>query len=298
VPEEELMAIRGIGHAVLRVADVEAATAWYRDVVGLAELDSPHGIVALGCGGDATMDVGLVEGGAGLESFSLSVGDDRTLDELAARIDGVGIRRKDVDRRYVGIADGFGFDMPTGHAVEVLRPADDAAYLHPTRRHILSTDGPLDLDHLNLQATDVREAARFLVDVLGFRISDVFEIDGRWLGAWCRVGEWHHDIAIAETGAGTLLHHVSFLTQGIGQHEHLADRIARFGHTIEWGIGRHGPGGNLFTYTRDPAGNRVELTAEMGRVPDPETPTRFWSDPMAMLNQWGVAPPPTFLEGT
>jgi catechol 2,3-dioxygenase len=255
--------------------------------------------VALGCGADETMDIGLVEGGAGLESFSLSVGDDKTLDELSVRIDAVGIGRSDVKREYAGIANGFQFNMPSGHAVEVLRPKGDAVYLHPTRRNIRSSDAPLDLDHLNLQAADVRETVQFLVDVLGFHVSDVFEMGGQWLAAWCRVGEWHHDIAIAESGAGTLLHHVSLLTQGIGQHEHIADRLARVGHPIEWGIGRHGPGGNLFMYTRDPGGNRVEFTAEMARVPDPETPTQFWSDdPMPMLNQWGVAPPPSFLEGT
>ena len=45
-----------------------------------------------------------------------------------------------------------------------------------------------------------------------------------------------------------------------------------------WGIGRHGPGNNLFSYYEDPAGNLFEIYAELEQVPDDEAPSevRFW----------------------
>lgn len=292
------MSLIGISNAVVRVQDLEASLRYYRDVLGLVEMGRLGDVVWLGCGGDGVADLGLAPGGAGLQSFAFRVREAGSLETVKAKLDGAGVAHKPIDEAPPGIAEGVAFTLPSGHRMEAVVAAEPARYLHPTQWNPDAAGAPLDLDHLNLHAADVEETARFLVDVLDFRISDVFDLGGQWFAAWCRTGEFHHDIAIAMNPA-TTLHHVSLLTQGIGQHERFADRLARFGYQIEWGIGRHGPGGNLFMYARDPSGNRVEFTAEMGRVPDPQTPTRFWSgDPLAMLNQWGVAPPPTFAEGT
>ena len=40
-------------------------------------------------------------------------------------------------------------------------------------------------------------------------------------------------------------------------------RMRRAGHDTIWGPGRHGPGGNVFCYFIDPAGNVIEYTAEL-----------------------------------
>jgi catechol 2,3-dioxygenase len=290
------MTLQALSHAVLRVDDREAALRWYRDALGLREMADEDGVLYLGCGGDETADVGLASGGAGLVSFAFSAGSTEGLDAVRSKLDARGVAHRPLDRRYPGIETGIAFELPSGHVMEAVVPKTRVQYVHATERDRAE---PLDADHINLHAADVRGTAEFLVDVLGFRISDVFRLGDDWFACWCRIGEWHHDIAIARSDTGTTLHHVSLLTQGIGHHERIADRLARAGHRIEWGIGRHGPGSNLFVYMRDPNGNRVELTAEMARIIDRDAPTRFWDgDPAPILNQWGVMPPPSFMEGT
>ena len=81
---------------------------------------------------------------------------------------------------------------------------------------------------------------------------------------------------------------------------HFADRLGRFGWKIEAGVGRHGPGGNTFLYVRDPFGNRVEITADVARVPNRWEPPKVWTgDLSAIFNVWTEEPPPaSFAEGT
>ncbi|MFN3336993.1 MAG: VOC family protein [Thermomicrobium sp.] len=46
------------------------------------------------------------------------------------------------------------------------------------------------------------------------------------------------------------------------------DRFGRFGWQIMAGVGRHGPGRNSFLSVRDPFGGRIEITADVARLPN------------------------------
>ena len=67
---------------------------------------------------------------------------------------------------------------------------------------------------------------------------------------------------------------------------------------MQWGVGRHGPGANIFAYFIDPDGFVVEYTTDMARVSDddyvPGTP-EIWGRRGAALDAWGLAEPPTEL---
>ena len=78
-----------------------------------------------------------------------------------------------------------------------------------------------------------------------------------------------------------------------------ADRIVRMGCRAEYGIGRHGPGANLFLYVRDPSGNRVELCTDMALIP-PGAPARIWEgNDDRFLDVWApYLPPASWLEIT
>jgi hypothetical protein len=58
---------------------------------------------------------------------------------------------------------------------------------------------------------------------------------------------------------------------------------------VQWGPGRHGPGNNLFLFFDDPAGNHVELSAEMERFFDDyaQYEPRIWNADPATVNLWG-----------
>ena len=62
---------------------------------------------------------------------------------------------------------------------------------------------------------------------------------------------------------------------------------------MTWGPGRHGPGNNLFIMFDDPAGNHVELSAEMEQFHDEQAdhPVRHWRPVPRSINLWGAPPP-------
>lgn len=72
------------------------------------------------------------------------------------------------------------------------------------------------------------------------------------------------------------------------------DRVTDFGARLEWGIGRHGPGHNIFSYHRDAAGNLVEVFTEIDVVLDEESgafdPRPWHEDSPQMPKRWDFSP--------
>ena len=75
----------------------------------------------------------------------------------------------------------------------------------------------------------------------------------------------------------------------------LGDTLRGHGRQLVWGPGRHGPGGNLFTYHGDLNGTLVEYFADILRVEREESyQWKDWSDIPEWNNIWGPMPPPDF----
>ena len=75
-------------------------------------------------------------------------------------------------------------------------------------------------------------------------------------------------------------------------------RLRDQGLDCAWGVGRHGPGNNIFSYYADPAGNFVEYYGDMEVFPvDDLVEARIWG-PEHKGDIWGVAgiPPLAFRE--
>lgn len=75
-----------------------------------------------------------------------------------------------------------------------------------------------------------------------------------------------------------------------------AGRLKGKGFRVQWGLGRHGPGANVFAYFVDPNGLAIEYTCEMEQVDDTyrgKTPDE-WAQ-RENPDAWGVADPPTDL---
>jgi catechol 2,3-dioxygenase len=176
-------------------------------------------------------------------------------------------------------------------------------YLIPSRPRLRRSVGirPLDLDHVNLLAPDVGVVNHVLTVVLGMRESDLFYGDAEFtklLGTWLRATTYHHDLAIMTAPAEQTLHHVAWTVESWDHIKHACDLLAHDGITLEWWPGRHSNASNLAAYFQAPGGNRYELTAEMGRVPDLRSEPGRWTDPG--LTAWGQQPfePEAFWMGT
>ncbi|APT60008.1 glyoxalase [Roseomonas gilardii] len=158
-----------------------------------------------------------------------------------------------------------------------------------TRREALAPDPakPERLAHLNLNCRDVDETAAFLQAGLGFALSDRSR-----LMAFERCNSDHHAIVLAEAPVNGL-NHIAFLMPGWEGVMLGAGRMIDAGFPIAWGVGRHGPGDNVFAYFIDPSGIVIEYTAEVEQVGDGHLPRgpEHWVWPPGRTDHWGIAPP-------
>ncbi len=150
-------------------------------------------------------------------------------------------------------------------------------------------DRPERLAHVNLNSTDAEASAAFYQKALGFRLTDRTR-----LMAFVRCNADHHAVVIADAEVSGL-NHVAFLMPSLEAVMRGSGRMIDAGFPIAWGVGRHGPGDNVFAYFIDPVGFVIEYTAEVLQVDDGY---RFrgpseWVWPPGRTDQWGIAPPKT-----
>jgi len=301
------MAINRIDHAAVRVNDLGKALEWYEDVLGLTVLDRNASRVHLACAGEAA-DITLVAGGQSIETFAFGVDDEGDLDEAAHRLTKNGIAHefyKDPDRPGEGAL--LGFRLPSGQKMELAVGADGRV----AGKTELKSDGthrPTDIDHINLLGeVDPGVITEFLMIALGFKHTLKLTVAGAWVGTWLRAQQVDHDIAyMVAMRPADRLHHVAFAMEDGNHYFRLSDRLAEFGHTWEFGPGRHmafprqphGRTSNTFAYAFDPTGNRNEFSSQMPIHAD-DSPTGVLDlhpDEVAgRMNGWANNMPATFL---
>lgn len=177
---------------------------------------------------------------------------------------------------------GFAFKDPEGRVFRVI--ADD-------ERHDAAgpaPDRPMKITHVVLNSPDIERAAAFLVEGLGFKVSD------RSVLTFVRCNSDHHNFAF-HPGEASTLHHIAFEMPDIDSVMRGAGRMRDAGYPIEWGIGRHGPGNNVFAYFVGPDDVVIEYTTGVERVDDS---TRVgspgdWIYPEGRTDLSGVTPPPS-----
>ena len=162
--------------------------------------------------------------------------------------------------------------------------------VHGDTRHapqLPSADKPVRLTHVVLNSHAVDETKLFMEQAFGFRLADRTGIM-----AFMNCNRDHHTIAIGITD-NDALNHIAFLMPDFDSVMRGSGRMIDHGYPIGWGVGRHGPGNNIFAYFTDPTGIVIEHTAEVLQVDDdyrvggPED----WKWPPGRTDQWGIAPP-------
>ena len=121
---------------------------------------------------------------------------------------------------------------------------------------------PTKLTHVVLNSAEVEKQTAFFLDVLGFKWSDsTFMMD------FVRCCSDHHSVAFAR-GNGPTLNHMAYEMPNIDGLMHGAGRLKKSGYEILWGVGRHGPGANVFSYFVEPNGFVTEYTTDVQQVDD------------------------------
>lgn len=182
-------------------------------------------------------------------------------------------------------------DAPSGGRRFVIREPQGSVleFVHGDKRKAVADvkNRPTRLAHVNINSADIEALSSFYQDVLGFRLTDRSK-----LMAFLRCNDDHHAVVLAEA-PGNGLNHVAFLVPDLESVMRGSGKVVDAGYPIGWGVGRHGPGDNVFAYFVDPTGVVVEYTAEVLRVDDDyrvKGPSE-WVWPPGRTDHWGIAPP-------
>jgi catechol 2,3-dioxygenase-like lactoylglutathione lyase family enzyme len=192
------------------------------------------------------------------------------------------------------LAASHAVDEPGNGTAIIIRDPQDriVRFVHGDLRHADATqarDRPVKITHVVFNSADVPIAQRFYEQALGFTLSDRTKIM-----AFMRCNSDHHSLALADASDNTL-NHIAFLMPDLDSVMRGGGRMMDAGYRIEWGVGRHGPGNNVFSYFIGPSDFVIEYTAEVEQVDDtyvtrgPEE----WKWPPGRVDQWGVSLPPS-----
>jgi catechol 2,3-dioxygenase len=144
------------------------------------------------------------------------------------------------------------------------------------------------LQHLGFRTPDLDTLVEFYEHSLGFLVSDrVHDDNGVLHACFVRSDPEHHTVALFRSTEARLDHHC-YESNAWADIRDWADFLAAQRVPIYWGVGRHGPGNNLFFMVKDPDDNLVELSAEL-EVCDATRATALWRHEERTLNLWGNA---------
>ena len=174
----------------------------------------------------------------------------------------------------------FSVTDPDGNAV-VFGLALDATDTEPTAQVAR-------LQHCALRTQQIEEMTEFYHRRLGFVLSDrVQNPENELTACFLRSDHEHHALALFRASERLFDHH-SYETRDVESLVAWADHLSHLDIPIHWGVGRHGPGNDVFFMVLDPDGNLVEISAEIESC-DADRPTGVWPHEQRTLNLWGRA---------
>ena len=266
--------------------DPDRHAAFYRDVWGLEPVDHPGKARFFAGTGSDPYILALLPGEApGLAAVTFRCASETAMEEVAARAVREGCVRSSGPDPATRPGGGRMIDLraPSGCLIRLLH-GDTLHMARPKR-----ADLPERLSHVNINTRDVDALARFYEAALGFRLTDRSK-----LMAFLRCNADHHAVVLAEAPVEGL-NHIAFLLPELEGVMLASGRMRDHGHEIGWGVGRHGPGNNVFAYFVDPEGYVVEHTADVLQVDDTYRVggPADWVWPPGRTDQWGIAPPKT-----
>jgi catechol 2,3-dioxygenase len=279
------MAIFRLGHVEIRTPDLELCAAYYTEVLGLREVAREGNRVYLK-GWDEQDHHSVVLLGSnryGLEhlAFKTEELDDLESYETILEKYGCTVERLPAGTR-LGIGDAIRFDSPTGHTMEIFAKKDKVGnglplFNPPPMPMDLVGIAPPRLDHTLLTTANVPEAAHFMQEALGFRLSEqLVTNEGYQLIAFFERSRNPHDIAFTR-GANGGFHHCAFRLESWSDVGRAADILRMNGIDIDVGPTRHGITRGHTIYFFDPVGNRNEVFAG-GYVTDTDWETITWTE--------------------
>ncbi|CDO86159.1 3,4-dihydroxyphenylacetate 2,3-dioxygenase [Mycobacterium triplex] len=144
-------------------------------------------------------------------------------------------------------------------------------------------------DHFQIHAPDPLALVEFY-SALGFRTSEYIAHGDDLTAAFLYRKGTTLDLAIAR-GTGPRMHHFGYVVPEARDIFSACDCAGQMDYkeSVERGPGRHGPGGILYVYLRDPDGHRVEGFISHAQSIDVEIePVRWDAATISTAERWGL----------
>ena len=280
--------IRQMGYVVIAAPDPDRSA---RDLADITGVRISHSAV------DATYvssnarfcEVAYLRGDKhGIRAVGLEAMDEAAVDEVQRRAQSDGLTILSDTPLLPQVKRAVRFATPFGPIFEVHTPIAREAIASAS----LNGKRVRRLEHVNLRATDPRGFHDLVTRLLGMKLSDRTT---QYERAWYRAADgFHHTFA---AGPGNGLHHYAFDAHGLYDLAGTADALVAKGRNLLWGVGRHGPGNNLFSYYLDPDGCVVEVSFGLERIDndDLHEPGNWPFDTSSnVLDRWGSKPPDAY----
>jgi catechol-2,3-dioxygenase len=280
--------VTGLRGVELGVRDLHQSAAFYSHVWGLEPVGRSGDTIRLRGNGAEHHVVTLRERPTpGLLGVHFAVTDRDAVVALHAKAKafGAGVLGEPADLPgEAGGGFGFSFKSLEGH---VLNVSSDVARHHNV---INDRSKPVKLSHVVLNSARIGDEVTFFLDLLGFKLSD-----STHMMEFVRCSADHHSIALARA-QGPSLNHMAYEMENIDGLMRGAGRMRKHGFNIEWGVGRHGPGDNVFSYFVEPNGFVTEYTTEVQQVDETDFEPHdmeYWNKFPMRPCRWGIATQPS-----
>ena len=286
------MGILRLSHVDIAVPDLDLASAYYTQVIGMNAVpvdgaddadDADRRFFRCWDEQDHHSLAVRYDPRVGLDRISFKVEHEDDLDLLENAVTRHGYRVARVTKGdEVGQGESIRFETPSGHEMELVHDVDfvgsDLGSHNPAPTPFGRAGiAPPRMDHVLVTAEEVGEASRFYMDVLGFRLTEqLLDGDGHQIGTWMERSHSPHDLAVV-SGPNGGLHHFAYWLDSWDEVRDAADVLAHNAIQIDVGPTRHGITRGTTIYFFDPMGTRNEVFTG-GYRPDPDFPTITWTE--------------------
>lgn len=279
--------VTGLRSVELGVRDLRNSLQFYESMWGLRKLTEDAGSAYLrGCGPEHHVLHLRETPTPSLLSIHFATSSQAAVNILHAKAVAFGAAIVQAPQSLPAIAGGgygFAFLSPDGQKLTI------SAEL-VSGDSVRDASSPIDLTHVVLNSASADTQTDFFIDMLGFKLSDSTKSM-----EFIRCSNDHHAVALAR-GSRPSMNHMAFKMSDLDGLMLASGRMKRNGFDIEWGVGRHGPGNNIFTYFIEPNGFVTEYTTGMDQIENetyvPGT-AEYWSDYPLRPCRWGVAMTPS-----
>ena len=275
--------VTGLRNASIQTPKYDESVEYYSDVWGLTQVpgDNDDETFFRGTGPESYIFSVRRSDHIGFANISLALGDRASVDEAANELKAGGYVLQSEPHELLTPGGGYGFTFsgPDGREIEL---SSDVQQSEPITDQPYA---PIRLGHFVFNTPDVESLIEFFTSKLGFEVTDYYEKN---LLVFLSCNEAHHCIALAKSETVSI-HHISYDLESIDALMRNIGRTTKLEQGPVWGPGRHGPGGNAFSYFVDPSNFAIEYTTGLKYSADRKWDVKEWKLAPENADMWGTS---------